>query len=235
MVLIRSRLIAGALLMLALCLAVPLARTAVAAESGPAQPAGLMWNRTGLPAVFPLQVKTPPGRDYFLTLTDVGGDTPSLAAFIEGGDFFKVLVPPGTFRVAFAAGDEWQGEEDLFGPGAQTWRFELPDPLTFQTRGYDTKAGHLVDLVGVLPGKIAEAKVKDQLICQSVRLDFPTSIYDGFELGRAWEVDPPEDVRAHGRRVTGRPLGFFEKLRYPEDLPPYSEMQGYDVQSQYCD
>ncbi|MFX0541262.1 hypothetical protein ACEWPM_005960 [Roseovarius sp. S4756] len=193
-----------------------------------------MWNRSGLPAVFPLQVKTPPGQDYFLTLIDASTDSPALAAYIEGGTFFKVLVPPGIFRVKFAAGDKWQGEDDLFGPGAQTQIFELRDPLTFETRGYDTKAGHLVDLVGAPQGEIVEARVKDQLICQSVRLDFPTSIYEGLEVGRAWEVDPPEDVWAHGSRVTGRPLGFFEKLRYPEDLPPYTEMQGLDVQSRYC-
>jgi hypothetical protein len=30
------------------------------------QTSGLMWNRTGLPAAFPLQIKTPDGQDYFL-------------------------------------------------------------------------------------------------------------------------------------------------------------------------
>src|SRR6056297_186762 len=72
--------------------------------------AGLMWNRTGLPAVFPLQVKTPPGQDYVLTLIDADTGADALAAYIEGGAFFKVLVPPGTFRLKFAAGDVWHGQ-----------------------------------------------------------------------------------------------------------------------------
>ena len=96
------------------------------------QSAGLMWNRTGLPAVFPLQIKTPAGQDYFLTLIDNETGEDALAAYITGGAFFKVLVPPGIFRLSFATGDTWEGEEGLFGPGAETQLFKLRGPLIFK-------------------------------------------------------------------------------------------------------
>ncbi|WP_162933066.1 hypothetical protein [Roseovarius sp. EL26] len=138
------------------------------------QTTGLMWNRTGLPAVFPLQVKAPPGQDYFLTLIDVETDEDALAAYIIGGDFFKVLVPPGEFRLRFAAGMDWKGEEFLFGPGKQTHIFELNETLTFEIRNLTIKAGHVVNLLKIEFGQVAQSSVKEQLICQSLRRTYPS-------------------------------------------------------------
>lgn len=150
---------------------------AAPAESAPLSkpPVGLMWNRSGLPAVFPLVVKTAPGQDYVLTLIDTATGKAVLAAYIEGGAFFRVLVPPGTFRLRFASGLIWRGEEALFGSGDSTELFELDRPLTFETRGLGTKAGHIIDLRGRAPGRLAEAgrvKRKDQFICQWFRSEF---------------------------------------------------------------
>ena len=62
--------------------------------------AGLMWNRSGLPATLPLVVKTTPGRDHVVFLgDDDNGDI--MAGYIRGGDFFRLLVPPGD-AMAFA-------------------------------------------------------------------------------------------------------------------------------------
>ncbi len=141
---------------------------------GSMQTTGLMWNRTGLPAVFPLQVKAPAGQDYFLTLIDVETDEDALAAYIIGGDFFKVLVPPGEFRLRFAAGMDWQGEEFLFGPGKQTHIFELDETLTFEIRDLTIKAGHVVNLLKIEFGQIAQSSIKEQLICQSLRRSYPS-------------------------------------------------------------
>lgn len=108
------------------------------------QRAGLMWNKTGLPAVFPLQVMTDPGQDYYLTLRDAETGDAALAAFIEGGVHFRVLVPPGRFDLSFATGAAWQGETDLF--GADTRRIVVADPLTFQVEGLAKKSGYVLDL-----------------------------------------------------------------------------------------
>ena len=114
------------------------------ADEAAAPRAGLMWNKTGLPAVFPLQVQTDPGQNYYLKLEDTETGAPALAAFIEGGAHFRVLVPPGTFDLSFATGEAWQGEEALFGP--ETQRIVVSDPLTFAVKGLRTKSGYWLDL-----------------------------------------------------------------------------------------
>ncbi len=203
-----------------------------------------MWNRSGLPAVFPLQIKTPPGQDYFLTLIDQRSDAAVLAAYIEGGVFFKVLVPPGIFRLRFAAGNGWQGEDDLFGPGAQTDMFELRQPLAFETRGLGIKAGHVVSLSKRRPGQMAQADLKDQLICQSVSVDFPPSIYSEWDpsIYAEWDWEQARDARHKGD--AGLPTGsgqakdvedgFFDGSRMRTDLRRFLPMPRYDVRSQYC-
>jgi len=147
------------------------------------QPAGLMWNRTGLPAVFPLQVKTSTERDYVVTLYDAETGEAALAAFIKGGEFFKILVPPGDFTVSFATGETWRDEEELLGLGAATQVFTLAEPLTFEIRGVGIKAGHVVDISENPSGENSDIEVKDQLICQSSRVQF----------SRTRDVDPRSD------------------------------------------
>lgn len=180
-------------------------------------PAGLLWNRSGLPAVFPLQVKTPPGPDYHLTLIDTQTGSAALAAYIEGGAFFRVLVPPGTFRLRFATGRDWQGEDVLFGEGEATHRFELRRPLTFETRGLGTKAGHIVTLHPRTSETPPRATRKDQLICQS------------FRPGFASPARSPLDQRSdHGLRDNGDLNDTEPQIDAPLARPRH------DVRSRYC-
>ncbi|UWQ55120.1 hypothetical protein [Leisingera caerulea] len=158
---------AGRLLSVLLACLVPLALMAEPPR------AGLMWNRTGLPAAFPLQVRTSAGADYYLILSDAETGEAALGAYIDGGKFFKVLVPPGRYVLRFASGKRWQGEERLFGPGAQTRRFELPYPLEFAIRGAGIKGGHVVTLSREPPGGGLQAAVKAQYICQIASLEAP--------------------------------------------------------------
>lgn len=158
-----SRAAAAALLLLA----------ALAGAPAPAQElrpeAGLMWQRSGLPAVFPLQLKTPEGADYFLTLTREAGGEAVLAAYVRGGDFFRVLVPPGRYRLRLASGRDWQGEAQLFGAGTQD--FVLPGVLEFAVQGGGIKAGHTVSLTRDGPQGGWQAAVVGQYICQVAGLD----------------------------------------------------------------
>lgn len=132
-------------------------------------PMGLMWNRTGLPAVFPLQMKTTPGADYLVILTDAETETDVLAAYAKGGAFFRVLVPPGRYAVRIHYGSDWQGEERLFGTGPDTGLVTLPEPLRFGVRGLGTKSGHLVDLRGVVRRGEESAQVTPLDLCQGYR------------------------------------------------------------------
>lgn len=113
---------------------------------------GLLWNRTGLPAVFPLQIRTDPGSDWTVTLHDAVTGAPALSAAFTGGEFFRVLVPPGTFRVVMNAGGEV---------------FTLERTLTFEVQGIGRKVGHLVDLRG---RSLHEPEYAGLSICQHLRV-----------------------------------------------------------------
>ncbi len=145
------------------------ALAAAAQEPVPVQQ-GLMWNRTGLPAVFPLQVRSAFGMNYFLTLYDAETGAPALAAYFEGGRFFRVLVPPGRFRLRLAAGQVWQGEDALFGAGARTRFIDIPQPLTFAVTGFDRKSGHTLDLRRVMGRDAMLVPIAPLGTCQAVRL-----------------------------------------------------------------
>ena len=127
------------------------------------RPRGLLWNRSGLAATLPLQIKTDAGADYLLRLRDVETGEAVLAAYIRGGEFFRVLVPPGRFELQFAIGSDWQGEAALFGP--DTWHFVLEPPLSFGAT-VSRKEGHLIDFRDQ-----AEATIRDLAICQRMALD----------------------------------------------------------------
>lgn len=182
----------------------------VGAETSPTR-AGLIRNNTGLPAVFPLQVKTAPGRDHHLALRDVGTGETVLTAYITGGAFFKVLVPPGSYRLRFSYGTDWQNPDTLFGNGPETGVIDLQDPLVFQTLGPGIKAGHLVDLTGLQDSPAPDARTRPQYICQAVRT----------ELLPLPSADSPFDDRPDSGRDSLKRLYGFPMFRH-------------DVRSRYC-
>lgn len=137
----------------------------VSAEGNTQPKHGLMWNKTGLPAVFPLQVKTTSGKNYVLLLSDMESGADVLAAFITGGKFFRVLVPPGTFRVRFASGVSWRDDGTMFGAHDKTRIIEMPEPMTFKVLGLSKKGGHLIDLTKLDPGQMTQMGLS---ICQVV-------------------------------------------------------------------
>lgn len=198
------------------------------------QTTGLVWNRTGLPAVFPLQVKTSPGQDYFLKLIDDETDEDALAAYIIGGEFFKVLVPPGTYFLHFSTGDVWQGEDRLFGPDENTRTIELNHALTFEIRDLATKSGHLVDITNPASVQIAQAVVREQFICQATRTQFrpprvPSWIETrlrGFEIHRRFGVS---DSRQRGLDGYSLVDGY-----YPNQLYKYFSYPRRVVEARLC-
>ncbi|MEM6938817.1 MAG: hypothetical protein AAF943_00065 [Pseudomonadota bacterium] len=180
-----------------------------AARAEVARPAhGLMWNKTGLPLVFPLRIKTGAGQDYFVVLRDAETDSRALAAYIHGGRFFRVLVPPGTYQVHVAYGAAWRGEEALFGAGTRA--VFVDRPLRFAVKGFDRKAGHLLDLTELAPGQEARVAPQALTICQHL----VPLLQDG-ALPPTFDVDA-RDQRPDTLRFFADPL---ETLREAADLP----------------
>lgn len=169
--------------------------------------AGLIRNSSGLPATFPLQVKTDAGLDYRLTLRDPDTGAERLTAHIGGGRFFRVLVPPGRFTLHFDYGRQWQDETARFGNGPDAGGFDLPEPLTFEIRGSGVRAGHIVDLRGLQRER--PAVISGQFICQGLR----------------YEYDPAFDRRPG-------PIDRAAPDRLPEDL--WFRSRRIEVRSRYC-
>lgn len=193
---------------------------------------GLMWNRTGLPAVFPLQIKTLPGSSHYMVLIDAETKAPALAGFIEGGRFFKVLVPPGTYHLELASGSRWRDETTLFGAGTTTIA-RLPDPLTFAVAGFATKAGHIVDLTQA-DGDIV---VRDSFLCQRFALTEVPRPLAGFE-GRDRvppELRPESDlVEFPFRLAPPRVPDPGDRPAIATDYAPYFSRPRYQVRRSLC-
>lgn len=128
--------------------------------------AGLMWNRSGLPATLPLVVRTMPGQDHVVFLAPANGGDPVMAGYIHGGSFFRLLVPPGTWTVRFAHGREWQGEDALFGPGTEWTTVEKP--MTFGA-SIARKHGYIIRLIE-REGRIQVVSAGPLDLCQALTL-----------------------------------------------------------------
>lgn len=200
--------------LLALCLVPALApgATAVGAPSH-----GLIENRTGLPLTLPLQIRTAPGRDAYLVLRNAGSGAVAVTAYVEGGRFFRLLMPPGSYTLHAALGREWQGPEALFGPATQI--YDHPDALRFAVEGLGRKTGHLIDLRGLdrAAGIAAETLALCQVVLSPPHRPAPGR-GDGEDPAGARSVAPevtfdyplppgPRDHARDGRPDLGREFG----------------------------
>lgn len=135
--------------------------------------AGLMWNRSGLPATLPLVVRTMPGRDHVVFLGDAD-DRDIMAGYIRGGEFFRLLVPPGTWQIRFAHGRTWRGDDALFGPETEWTRIERP--LDFGA-GIARRHGHIIRLIEG-EGQMRAASIGPLDQCQALMITTETIYLD---------------------------------------------------------
>ena len=145
---------------------------------------GLLWNKTGLPLVFPLQVKTSPGLDYLIMLTNAETGEDALAAYAEGGAFFRVLAPPGEFLIRIEAGTDWRADPIGFHDADTQQSIELTEPLLFHIRGVGTKVGHLIDLTDS-----TDITISEEADCQTSRRTAapPARLLDRDDFNQVWD------------------------------------------------
>ncbi|PEN14807.1 hypothetical protein CRI94_00485 [Longibacter salinarum] len=100
-------------------------------------------------AVAPLEIRTRAverdyaDRHYFVKITDYETDRRIATAFVRGGDTTKISVPLGTFRLKYATGETWYGENLHFGP--ETVYSEADQALYFADQG-NQYSGYTVEL-----------------------------------------------------------------------------------------
>lgn len=84
------------------------------------QRTGVIWNRTALLSMAPFKIETSNGVDYYIKLVDVETNRDAMAFYVAGGKDLEVLVPLGSYKIRYAYGKIWRGEQHLFGPGKLT-------------------------------------------------------------------------------------------------------------------
>ena len=167
-----------------------------------------------------------------MTLVDTETHAPALAAFIKGGGFFKVLVPPGNYDVRFASGAQWQGEAELFGKD-QTTLFVLDRPLRFAVMDFATKLGHVIDFTLSQDTISVEA----QFVCQRIgvaRFARPQAPFDD-QAGYATRLTEEGALVQFPNRFAPDRLGAgTDEPVIPTDFAPYFSDPAYEVRAFPC-
>ena len=114
----------------------------------PSGPFGLSTNFTHDP---PVKVTAPVGANFFVKLADRDTGLPMYTLFVRSGDSAVVHVPPGAYKVKFASGQNWYGEDIRFGP--DTAYSIVEDPVTFDVRG-DQLPGREISLQLIRDGNL---------------------------------------------------------------------------------
>ncbi len=92
----------------------------------------------------PLEIRTRgQNRHYFVKVTDYYSDQPIATIFVRSGSSTEILVPLGTFRLKYATGQTWYGENYLF--GSETRYSEADKAFYFTFDGYQY-SGYTVEL-----------------------------------------------------------------------------------------
>lgn len=99
----------------------------------------------------PFKVTAPVGANFFVKLADWDTGLPMYTMFVRSGDSTVVHVPRGAYKVKFASGQNWYGEEIRFGP--DTAYSIVEDPVTFDVRG-DQLPGHEISLQLIRDGNL---------------------------------------------------------------------------------
>ncbi len=102
--------------------------------------------------IAPLRIVTPVGPErYYVKLIDAFAGTTIVTFFIFGGQTFDTKVPLGTYLIKYAAGENWYGENYLF--GSDTRYSEADKIFEFAEQGSQI-GGYTVELIRQLGGNL---------------------------------------------------------------------------------
>lgn len=106
---------------------------------------GIYQRFTNAEAIAPFRIVTPTGQEsYYVKLVDAFTGTPAMSFYIFGGQSFETEVPLGTYRVKYATGETWCGENYLF--GSSTRYSETDKTFEFSVQGNQI-SGYTVELI----------------------------------------------------------------------------------------
>lgn len=107
--------------------------------------------------IAPLAIVTPAGEEsYYVKLIDTDLPIPVMTIFIGPGQHFETEVPLGSYKLRYATGKTWYGEEHLFGPN--TAFNEAEKEFVFEDQGNQV-SGFTVELIKQRSGNLHTRKL----------------------------------------------------------------------------
>lgn len=116
------------------------------------QAPGIIWNKTNKKPEAPFQIITSAGSDYFVKLENAYTGEDAVAVYVNGGRRTSVEVPLGSYRMKYATGKIWYGENHLFGP-EDTSFYSSNDIMNFRVQGNYIN-GYTVELIRQVGGNL---------------------------------------------------------------------------------
>lgn len=118
---------------------------------------GIMKNFTGKRAVAPFKISTSKNYsqttdNYYIKLVDAKTKAVAVTIFVQSGSTVEVKVPLGVYKIRYAVGEKWYGEQDLFGHSTSYSKSE--ELLDFVDKGYYVQ-GHSLVLYKVANGNFS--------------------------------------------------------------------------------
>lgn len=97
----------------------------------PLPPNGTLYDKNGTlyhnapdDHIAPLRVSTTAGSNYFIKIQNHDTGKPIAYMFIRSGQSARIKVPLGSFTIKYAAGNNWHGVKNLFGPDTSIFMCE---------------------------------------------------------------------------------------------------------------
>lgn len=123
------------------------------------QSPGVLWNRTGRRLQAPLSIRTGSGANYYIKLIDENTGSDAVAIYARGGHALNVEIPLGSYRVRYASGETWRGEQALFGPGNHTQYSEAGTVFHFRIEG-NRVLGYTIELIAQRGGNLPTRRIQ---------------------------------------------------------------------------
>ena len=106
--------------------------------------------------IAPFEIKAAAGSHYLVKLADAASHAAVMTIFVKGGSTIRVDVPLGTYELKYAAGEQWYGYEQLFGP--RTGYSKADTTLIFKRTGNQV-SGYSVTLYAVPGGNLSTKRI----------------------------------------------------------------------------
>lgn len=110
--------------------------------------------------IAPLKIKSDKNTNYFIKLVEKNTKETAVTIFLHGGNQVETKVPLGLYEFRYASGNNWYGEERLF--GTYTTYFKADKELEFFITDDNVIMGHTLELIKQRDGNMQTYNIGKQ-------------------------------------------------------------------------